>query len=748
MKKKLKWIVQGIVWIAVLGGFFGFLNVLNRSTVSTQEVPAVEWEPTEKTKAKEGWEKVADNETMELYFDPAITQLKVVDKNTDSIWYSNPPNAKDDKIAFGQNKSAVRSLLDISYVDEQGSFYTVNSYMGSVQDDTYCYEYKDNGVYVKYQFDKQDFEVACFFGIEQNRFVARILNDEIKQHGIHKIASISLLPYFGAGSLEDEGYMVVPDGAGALIYFNNMKQTYQSYNQKVYGKNLSVNQIKNLLCEQSATMPIFGIKKNDDAFLAIITEGEYQAEIHADVSRKITSNNTAYSTVCYIQTEENTLMGNSSNEETATMLSSQQIDFPYYEVSYFLLKKDADYSDMALSYQSYLLNEKGMVEAAVPQKKLGLSFVGGIMVRETFLGIPYEVVNGLTTYHGLNKIAEELTANQVDDFMISIVNTAKGGSENKIPTKITFDGAVGGKKEFLKLEDYFTEREIPFYLIYDPVNIWKTGNGFSTFKAARNVTQSLAIQYQYKLTTGEKDSSKPYSYLVSPSFLPNIVEKMMNSATKQQMTSIGINALGTSVYGDYRKESTSRNEAGNYVEDALKVTTGKMDSILLNGAYGYAFPYADVITNTPIYSSHYDVEDEEIPFYQIVMSGYASLYSEPVNMVGNVEDMILRAVEYGVSPSFLLTEADETELKNTKFLQYYATSFDNWKEMIKSVSEQLEDVENLFGKRIVDHEILSNGVRITTYETGEKIYVNRTDCKIDINGHTIQANGYYVEGGR
>lgn len=58
---------------------------------------------------------------------------------------------------------------------------------------------------------------------------------------------IDLLEYFGAAGPEEEGYMFVPDGSGALIMFNNGKVNAPAYIGYVYGEDKTnlVNQTKN-----------------------------------------------------------------------------------------------------------------------------------------------------------------------------------------------------------------------------------------------------------------------------------------------------------------------------------------------------------------------------------------------------------------------------------------------------------------------------------------------------------------------
>ena len=57
---------------------------------------------------------------------------------------------------------------------------------------------------------------------------------EYNDEGFYPV-HIDLLPYFGAAA-EEEGYLFVPDGSGALIYLNNGKSVYSSYSAQVYGQ--------------------------------------------------------------------------------------------------------------------------------------------------------------------------------------------------------------------------------------------------------------------------------------------------------------------------------------------------------------------------------------------------------------------------------------------------------------------------------------------------------------------------------
>ncbi len=741
-----KLLIKGLIYLAMFGLFIGFVLFLNKSAGEETE-EEMTWKPEAVQGIPEGWELVCENQNLELYFEPSLVQFFVKDKATGAEWRSNPEGAAEDAVAFGQNKTRVQSLLELSYADDQSNFFTANSFAESVQADTYTYEYGDDGVYVNLQFAKQGFEIPCFFGIREDRLVARIFSEQIRQHGNLQVASIAFLPYFGAGSGEEEGYLLVPDGSGALIYFNNQKQTYQPYAQKVYGRNLALNVQSNLLNTQNATMPVFGIQKGQDTLLAVITEGEYQAEIKAEIAGRLTANNAVYSNALFIQSENNTLLSGSDNEESVVMLSPQHNQFPCYEVSYFFLEENSGYNGMASRYRQYLIEEKGMQQAAgEAQKSVNLTFLGGVEVSKTFLGVPYRAVKKLTSFAELKDTVLELQKEAGNSFQINMRYLEKDGSMSMIPTKLTYEGALGGQKGYNVMAEALQEAGIPFYPIYDTVTIRKAGNGYRDYQGVRNVSKSASAQYEYLLTSGSRDTGKKTYYLVSPKYEEEIMTSLLESAKKKGVENLGLTGIADMMYADYRSDSISDNETGAYWEKALETAAASADSLLLQGAYAYAFPYADVIVNAPVFSSQFDVEDEAVPFYEMVVGGSAALYSTPVNESGNVREMLLKAVEYGVSPTFQLMTAQRDALQDTEYQKYYSLCWGDWEQEIRDVLKEFEVLDSILGQRIVSHEKLGGKVYATTFENGDIVYVNYGQEDVIVEQITVPAWGFVRKG--
>ena len=53
-------------------------------------------------------------------------------------------------------------------------------------------------------------------------------------------------------------------------------------------------------------------------------------------------------------------------------------------------------------------------------------------------------------------------------------------------------------------------------------------------------------------------------------------------------------------------------------------------------------------------------------------------------------------------------------------------------------------MKGLYNQSITDHQILEDGVRVTTYEDGTKVYVNYTYNEYSGNGVTVPARDYRV----
>lgn len=90
-----------------------------------------------------------------------------------------------------------------------------------------------------------------------------------------------------------QGYILVPDGSGALINLNSGNQA-TAYNQAIYDIDPVAQNYVVIEETECARLPIFGIKADDNAIFARITAGDAIASVNADVAGKLNNYNYAY----------------------------------------------------------------------------------------------------------------------------------------------------------------------------------------------------------------------------------------------------------------------------------------------------------------------------------------------------------------------------------------------------------------------------------------------------------------------
>jgi hypothetical protein len=117
-----------------------------------------------------------------------------------------------------------------------------------------------------------------------------------------------------------------------------------------------------------------------------------------------------------------------------------------------------------------------------------------------------------------------------------------------------------------------------------------------------------------------------------------------------------------------------------------------------------------------------------VPFLQIVLAGYVPYYGQAMNFSSNSVDDLLRHADYGVYPSYFLSQDITAKILDTSSNWIYSSSYGQWGDEIKRSYQWLNALLGpVKGERIVAREILRSGVAATTYSNGNQIIVNYND---------------------
>lgn len=785
MKKRILAAITGIVLAGSLAAT-AFL-IRERGVIATAEPAANESDepsiPIPDNKIGSSW-KAADNEAAALGYTYLALEnnrialyvnesgnIGVMDK-TNKEWYLSVPTEEErnaDTLAKAVNKMNLGSDYQVVFVDQNGATSAKNTLAGVVNKGNvrieqagedlkvwYYFEDMEVGFSIQYHLTEDGFTVTVPFEdfierIEEGRTAAD--RGTVSYWGVR---SISILPYFGAAGLEDSGYMLIPDGSGALIHFNNQKASYGAYSQNVYGRDPVLLLDKNLKTAKNVLMPVFGASFQDHGFLATAEVGGASAVVNALSSGTITSFNNVYMQFHYRQTMSATRSVANSYGGNSTLGSTVVVDNRYsegcYRLRYFLLKdEEADYVGMAKRYRDYLVLNGLTKKESAEEAPLYLTLYGGIEDTDYFLGIPYKTVKPFTTYRQAKEILEELKSGGVDQMAVRYLGWQNGGLQASVPTKIKFESKLGGKKDFKALADYAKNAGINLFPCIDFMNFYQSGTYSVHSDAIQAATHDTAYQYTYDPNTGVKQEENRW-HLLTPNLSMEAFLKIAKDKDKLMTKGISLGAVGSTLYSDFtaRKNAIHRDDTMALWMEMVQSARSDFGSVMVETGNIYAAMYADYISGVATESTNFNLADGSIPFYQIVLHGYTSYSTEPINLTADPAKAVLKALETGSSLGFSLIYGDAHELVKTRYNYLYNASYKGWEKKIKEYYAQAAPVLSaVAGSEITGHEQLADQVYRTDYGEAGSVYVNYGKKDITVSGVTIAAKGYiFTEGER
>ena len=694
-----------------------------------------------------GLHTVAETDRFVLQADTANGELCVLDRQTNTAWYSNPQDRDSDSIA--PVKSRLSSQLVLTVLDvETGATATADTANASLRVGGMDVAEIQDGLRFTFSFPTYGIRIPVRYTLTENGLCATLEADGIEELWTEKylLQDVSLLPFFGAGGLSDEGYMVVPDGSGAVMEFNNRKERFDVYSQRVYGANAMVVQDTAPDATQTACMPVFGIRKNGQGFAAVITAGDADAVIYATVSRKVSAYNQVYAKLQYRNSAFYAVSGSSSGLMDAGAPLLQNSNF---SVEYRFLSADAvDYTGMANSYRAYLLEKRQSSAAA--QSALALDAYGGVLMEKYVFGVKRDVVIPLTTYESLATVLQDSRAAGLKDTVVRYIGAQQGGTRESIVTRFSAAKALGSKQALQALLQTAEDTGSALYFGWDPLDIYRNGHGYRTSDhSVKTFFGGYSYQYEYKQNTGLADMSSRW-FLLKPQLLPKLADGYFRSQQAFGSNKIAVDRLGSLLYSDYDTDQGLLSSGVTMAlwQQTLESLRTAGGEVLLNGANAYVYPYADRVTDVPLTDSGFDMTDYSVPFMQIALRGVVPSYSGALNVSADHEELFLLAAEGGCGIRYAVLTGDVSTLINSTHSELVACDYARWQDVIYSQAAALQALlDRVKGQPIVRHSRLTDTVTLTEYGNGVRVYVNHGSEDYTADGRTVPAGQFVTEGG-
>jgi len=718
-----------IRFIGFLLAFFAALLALFGASDETWAAPA-----TQTDEIPPSYRQVAENERFRLFVDFDTLAFKLLDKRSGYVWHSGLDELQEGDRLNRAWQAFARSGVSIEYLDARA----INRRV-SLTNAEHTLEVTpiDQGVSVQVTFLEFGISLQLILQLEAEGVRIEVPSSSIREEKPEfKLGLLYLYPFLGAtrGS-QTPGYMVLPDGVGSLIRFADTTKARNMFYGRYYGPDLGM--IAALPFDPALrrpypiAFPVFGMVHGEgqNAFLSIVEQGAAYGEIQAHPAGILTNFNFLYNAFLY---NESYYQATNRAGAGVTVVQRRTNEFDVVVHFRFLTGEEADYVGMARSYQRYLV-EKGLlrkVPVTNPNIGIRLEFLGGdkeqILLWSRF--VP------MTT---LAEMEEILAALQIDNAEVVYYGWQPLGASSMPPTALRLERSLGSVAELRALAERIAAKGGHFSLYLDPQAALRDEAGYSP----RN---DLAIAITNVSLTGYNRNQVVFYFTFDA--LRRRFDALQRAIAAHPPIGLALDQIGWMLYSDFRS-GRSQNRA-QAVEAYRALLAGSPVRIVLYRPNDYLFSAAEAYFDMPLGNNGYVYTSEAVPFLPIVLAGHLPYYGEALNFSANLQEDLLRHVDYGIYPSYFLTQQATTAMLNTRSNWIFTSSYAQWGEHIQQTYRWMNELLGpVRGQAIVARHQLAEGVFATTYANGKQIIVNYTRRPFFYQGVTVEArNAFLLEG--
>jgi hypothetical protein len=708
--------------------------------------------------------KTLENDHFALYVEEETFNIKVLNKLTGYVWSSIIEDAQ-----AGTFTELLGSFLGFEYVNTSQN-YSVRENVGlsstehaidmtvtgnmiryDISIGGFCATSRCSRLYDAYLDGRYTIEEMIEFGLTEVN-IDLALEITLTDQGIEvvvpfesivennaptiQLSSIIIFPALGATYLDDiSGYMIIPDGVGALIrYDDNEGRAVAPYNERFYGENFGVESSRQSLSSYNLNMPIFGAVHGHThhAFLGRILSGDASARLLAYPNG---ASNIPYNLIFpkydikQVYRQSFTTDG-SGGAPRLTQSSRNDIHVRYD----FLSDEEATYTGLALRYQAQLVSE-GVLERQMPVNQdipVHLQFLMADS-KTRFIGNSLVLMSEVSA---VEQMIASLQDSNINRMRVSLLGWNDNGYSGHLPSDIDFERRVGSDSEFEALFDLIGKDNV--MLVNNYVVTSDSNSRINMRTHIARGANRFRLEYECGFCVHETTA------LLIPEISKRFAEEDFND----------LNELGVSIL-----DESLANMLFSYYDDGTYLRQDSLDTYLeilalYEGAASYvspnayAFPYIDAYYHTPIFNSQLNYFDDLVPLLPTVLSGHVSMYSNFLNFNSLGTNQLLMLIDFNINPSYILSDERSNNLNNTDIEYLYATTFSMWEETVvreyRFINEALSHVQ---GARVIERNVLDSGISEVVYDNNVRIIINyRAESYYLGAGVWVSPQGYLVEG--
>ena len=574
---------------------------------------------------------------------------------------------------------------------------------------------------------------------------------------------------------ENTGYTFFPDGSGTLFDFEKIAAlgTATTVTGKVYGDDFAYHTISGSTHQETIRYPVFGIvcdqaivttvieeeggdtaggetgegdelttaptitttkEHKTSGFVAIVEEGDALLELSAYHAVRTSEYNTVRMTV-YPRPQDTYNVADAisvGSNDTWTVVSSRRYT-GNYKIRYVLLTSDevaekkgvedyyqTSYVGMAKAYREYL-EKKGVLTRLTSEDvgediPLYIETFGAIWSTKKVLSVPVEVTIPLTSFDDIVTMHTDLKNSGITNINFIMKGYTDGGLElEAIPYNLKWEKAVEGEYDFESLTAYAKENNFGLFPDFDFV-FFRNNTLFDGLTLDKHAVKTIDDRYigkrEYSAT--KQTYISYYDLALSPAYFSRFYEKLTENYLEYSPIGISVSTLGKYLNSDFDEdEPYNREDSKQFTINAFKYLSENYNKVATEGGNAYTWQYVDYITDIALDSSRYSQSAAAVPFLGMVLHGYVQFAGTAVNMEGNIDYAMLKAIESGASLKYILSYQNTNELKEWETLsKYYSVKYEYWQDDVIAMYNEINSVlSGVQTSLITKHEFVE-GVRV------------------------------------
>lgn len=531
------------------------------------------------------------------------------------------------------------------------------------------------------------------------------------------LANIDFLGYFGASPTAVQGdFLLVPDGSGAVIDTASA-QDVDPVSISVYGNDFGVGSTL------SGVVAAYGMKSGNDAFAAVIEQGDAVAYINANKAQCGSNYNRVGSSFAVTP-----LLSSDDSVSYASITYTGEIGLCFR----FLSGANATYAGLAAACREQLIRSFTLSTGSVVDTDylpmliniVGSADNGGFFARR----------KKLTTFAEATDILARVKSKGINNVYLRYSGALTGGLNSANAGDASVLRSLGGKRGLGELNEYAHGQN--FTLFLDVSLITDRASGHNTAKTLSD--KKAAVKLPNLLTKSGFIEEAPDRYAVKLDTLEDTVLSVLNRFEQANATGYCISDAGSLLYTDFSTGVDRQNAAKTIREQVAPLST--KSAVMVDYGNFYCLKNADVVSNLPMTCGRTQTESyKAVPFVQIILHGIVDFCYDGINLENDSKKAFLRSIEYGALPGFSLTN------RSFDGSDKYAKAFtvdEHLGYMYDCYSKANETLNDLRSSRITNHYSVTDGIFCTEYESTTKIYVNYTDKPATVSGITVAPGSF------